>query len=147
MNRSIAYENSRHQLIRQLVYFDEKRSAFLDQYFPNYSKERTQTEQLLGAYSETLERILHENTPDSLNGTVLIGSRMRLDYLDDGSAEEYTIVFPHQADPYNNWISFLSPIGSQLLMARHNGTYSLDVPSGAMKVQIAELKYYHCSDL
>ncbi|NOU96355.1 transcription elongation factor GreAB [Paenibacillus sp. LMG 31456] len=147
MSHSIVLQGSRTQLINQLVYFDEQKKDFLDHYFPNSAKERGKIELLLSVYSVTLERILGVFTQENLNSTVLIGSRMKIVYLEDGYTESYTIVFPHQADPNSNKISFLSPIGFQLLMAKINETYQLKIPSGEIKVKLEEIIYNNCGDL
>ncbi|TDF96357.1 GreA/GreB family elongation factor [Paenibacillus piri] len=141
MNRSIPLQGSRTQLVNQLVYFDEQKQEFLDHYFPNSGRERLKIDQLLSDYAKTLEGILAGFTQESLNSTVLIGSRMRLLYVEDGLTESYTVVFPHQAEPNENKVSFLSPIGLQLLLAKTNETCRLKVPSGELEVRLEEIRY------
>ncbi|MFD0676101.1 MULTISPECIES: GreA/GreB family elongation factor [unclassified Paenibacillus] len=147
MSHSLLLQGSRTQLINQLVYFDEQKKDFLDQYFPNSAKERSKIELLLSVYSAALEKILGEFNEESLNSTVLIGSRMKISYLEDGFTDSYTIVFPHQAEPNSNKISFLSPIGLQLLMAKINETYQLKISSGEIDVKLQEIMYNNCGYL
>ena len=92
MNRSWA--GSKTQLINQLVYFDEEKAKFLEQYFTDQSKERTEMEKLLTLYCKKLEQIVADFNETSLQSTVLIGSQVKLRYEDDDSFETYTVVFP-----------------------------------------------------
>jgi transcription elongation factor GreA len=147
MSHSLALNGSRTQLISQLIYLNDEKTHFLDQYCPSYGHERSKIDQTLTAYSSTLEQILAEFSEESITSAVLIGSQVKLCYVEDDFTESYTIVFPHQADPNANKISFLSPIGSQLLMTRTNGTYQLKIPSGEVRVRVEEIKYMNRGDL
>ncbi|WP_054795645.1 GreA/GreB family elongation factor [Paenibacillus sp. EPM92] len=147
MNRSIMYQGSRTQLINQLVYFDEEKFNFLNQYFPEHNVKRSTVEQVLAVYATTLEKIVADLTEENLNSVALIGSQLELRYLDDDSPESYTIVFPHLADPNNNKISFLSPLGFQLLMAKSQETYRLDVPSGEIRLRVEGIKFVNSGDV
>jgi len=147
MSHSFVLQGSRMQLINQLVYFDDQQQEFLDQYFPGTPKDRVQIEQVLSEYSKTLENILSEFTQDQLNSTVLIGSQMKLLYIEGGFTETFTVVFPHQAEPSQNKISFLSPVGIQLLLGKVNQTYQIKNPSGGVEVRLEEIKYNNCGDL
>jgi transcription elongation factor GreA len=146
MNHSL--ENvSKTQLINQLVYLDEEKSNFLDQYFPAYGRDRHDMDQLLVSYCEELEKIIANSDEKSINATVLIGSQVKLRYLDDDFIENFSIVFPEQAKPDINHISFLSPIGKQLLMSKTTQTHKLNIPSGVIEVSIEEIQYMNCGDL
>lgn len=141
MNHSVVYEGSRTQLINQLVFFDDEKMNFLDQFFPEPNQKRSMVEQTLNVYISNLEKILSDFSADQLHSIALIGSQLELRYLDDHSTEQYTIVFPNQANPSENKVSFLSPLGFQLLMARHGETYQLDVPSGQISVKVEGIKF------
>lgn len=147
MNLSLLYQGSRAQLLNQLVYFDEEKMNFLDQYFPEHNSKRNSVEQMLTKYSGYLEHILSDLTAEKLNSVALIGSQLEIRYLDDDMDDTFTIVFPNQADPNENKISFLSPLGFQLLMAKRNEIASLDVPSGQISIQIKEIKYVNSGNL
>ncbi|MEI7024746.1 GreA/GreB family elongation factor [Paenibacillus sp. y28] len=146
MNHSFLLQGSRTQLVNQLVYFDEEKMNFLDHYCPGHTRDRLRNEQLLSVYTSTLEQLLADFTAERLNAMVLIGSQVRLHYVEDSFTELFTIVFPHQADPNKNMISFLSPIGHQLLLGRANESYPLLVPSGEITVRIEEIKYMNRGD-
>lgn len=141
MSHSMLYQGSRSQLVGQLVYFDEEKINFLDQYFPDFGPKRSSAERLISDYIKTVESISQNLTPESLNSTVLIGSELKLRYADDDSTETYTVVFPHLADPDRNQVSFLSPLGFQLLLKKVGDTCSLAIPSGQLAVTIEEIKF------
>ncbi|MCQ6559582.1 GreA/GreB family elongation factor [Paenibacillus mendelii] len=143
MSRSWA--GSKTQLINQLVYFDEEKAKFLEQYFTDQSKERTEMEKLLSLYCKTLEQIVSDVNETTLQSTVLIGSQVKLRYEDDDSLETYTVVFPHEAEPEYNRISFLSPIGRKLLMSTMMQSHELDIPSGVIKIHVEDIKYIPAS--
>ena len=60
---------------------------------------------------------------------------------DDDSFETYTVVFPHEAQPDYNRISFLSPIGRKLLMSTMMQSHELDIPSGVIKINVEDIQY------
>ena len=139
MNHSLLYQGSRTQLVQQLLFFDEEKLGFLNQYFPDRNKQRMAAEALLTRYCSALEQLLSDFNEEQLNAVVLIGSRLTLRFLDDGATDVYTIVFPNQAEPGDNKVSMLSPVGMQLLLARLGSTERLQVPSGELAVQIEDI--------
>ncbi|MEK5252628.1 GreA/GreB family elongation factor [Paenibacillus sp. FSL F4-0125] len=147
MNHSLIYEGSRTQLVQQLIYFDEEKIAFLNQYFPERSKQRSNAETLLSRYCSELEQLLSRFNGEELNSLVLIGSQLQLRYLDDNTTDTYTIVFPNQAEPNDNKISMFSPIGMQLLLAQIGSTCLLAIPSGELSVMIESIKFVNCGEV
>ncbi|RKN84354.1 GreA/GreB family elongation factor [Paenibacillus ginsengarvi] len=134
-------QTSRSQLVNQLVFFDEEKTNFLNQYFPNISPERNKIDRMLSVYTTTLEQMFSDYSYETLNSIVLIGSEVNLKYMDDGSAETYTIVFPHQANLSQNRVSFLSPVGSQLLLTPVNETRQLGTPAGEIEVKLEQIRF------
>lgn len=143
MSHSLLLEGSRTQLVNQLVYFDDGLLSFLDEYCPERNSQRALVEKTIAQYSSILESILQNFTTDKLNAYALIGSKVTVQYLDDQSTESYIIVFPANADPERHRISFLSPLGLQLLMAQKNDGYELEVPSGMIPVRIQDIQFYN----
>ncbi|CAM3484503.1 GreA/GreB family elongation factor [Marinicrinis lubricantis] len=145
MNHSYLH-TSKAQLLNQLVYFDEEKIYFIEHYFPHPSTERFDFEQLLTAYCKELERLVSNLDEELLHAQVLIGSQVKLRYLDDGFTESFSIVFPQQARPDAQIISFLSPIGKQLLLSRVGEIREIDVPSGTIQVSIEEIRFVNAGD-
>lgn len=147
MNHSLLLEGSRVQLIDQLVYLDEGLSSFMDEYFPTPNRQRKLVENTLTKYTSIIEGIVQNFTDRNLNTFVLIGSKVTIQYLDDGTSESFVLVFPSLADPDKNLISFLSPVGLHLLMAQKNEVYELEIPSGTVPVQVENIQYYNHGSL
>ncbi len=129
------------QLMNQLVYFDEEKSAFLDHYFPQHGRERQRAAQFLSDYTAALEKSVSTFDKGGLHSVVLIGSRVQTKDMEDQAKETFFIVFPNQADPDQNLISFLSPIGFQLLLAAPGEVRTIEVPTGSFTVLIEEVDY------
>jgi transcription elongation factor GreA len=56
--------------------------------------------------------------------------------IDDGEAEEYTIVGAAEADPRAGKISNESPLGKALLNHRPGDVFNVDAPGGSFKVKL-----------
>ncbi len=69
-------------------------------------------------------------------GVVNIGSRVTILEEGEDEEEEYTIVGTHEADPMNNRISFISPIGAAVYKHKEGETVSAETPMGTVRVKI-----------
>lgn len=80
--------------------------------------------------------------PDSSSlAQILIGTRVTLYYMDDGTEEGLTICFPEKTDPDQGRVSFLSPIGRQLLMNRRDEPIRLEMPIGPLDVIVRDIRF------
>jgi len=135
---------SRSHLINQLIFFDEQYTDFIHQYFPQHSSHRAGMEKLIRKYAGMLETLLEQSDSEllaSLHSVTLLGSKAKVVYEEDGYEESFTIVFPTEIDPDQNRISFLSPIGSQLLFSKAGERMILETPVGRHDVRIEEVKF------
>lgn len=143
MNPSLEAD-AREQWIRQLLYFEEQGPQFLNDYGPSGGPERFALDHLIERYMARLEELL-KGKPQSiatiLHSEVLIGSRVRVRDRDNGAVDEFTLVFPLRTDPERYHISFLSPIGRQLLLGSAGDWVSLQVPGGRLNVTIEDVDY------
>lgn len=142
MNHSNDLSRAREQLAAQLVLLGDEKKHFLDAYFAMSGKERMEMSEFLALYTQTLQKLLSDTdipASQALQGMVLIGSHVTLEYPDYAAHDSFTIVLPEQADADNNLISFLSPVGSQLLLARLGELISVNTPSGALRVLITAI--------
>lgn len=140
---------TRQHLAGQLTFFDEQQAIFLDKYYKEYGKERQQIDKLLREYMHRLESILQqddETLARALEQNVLIGSSVLIKYLDDGFEEEYTLVYPTEADPDHNRISFLSPLGKHLLMAECGEAKMIESPSDHFEIRIEKVKFAYMGE-
>lgn len=133
----------REGLIRQMIAFGDERSRFLDAYYPEYTNARLAADRLLSDYTRTLEELLKEKGEDALNRQVLIGSRVVITYLDDGSSETLMVSYPQAAalDTGMYRVSFLSPTGRSLLMRHCGDEPVVDAPSGPLRIRIDQIDF------
>ena len=71
---------------------------------------------------------------------VSIGTNVKLEYVDDGEVEEYSIVGSKEADPFANKISNESPIAKALFNHKVGDIVTVDSPNGSYQIEITEIK-------
>ncbi|MDF2936112.1 MAG: transcription elongation factor GreA/GreB [Paenibacillaceae bacterium] len=133
----------REFFVNQLIMFEDERLRFLDAYFPDFGNGRSQADQLLSDYIQVLKSHL-ASEEENWCGKVLVGSRVIISYLDDMSTETLTIVNPHHAVLPEDGsgecpVSFLSPMGRELLMKPCGELVHVQTPSGRLPVRIEEI--------
>jgi len=72
---------------------------------------------------------------------ITMNSRVRLRDLDSGEELIYTLVFPEKADPQQNKISILAPIGTALIGFRVGDMISWKVPRGVRRLKVEKVLY------
>lgn len=70
---------------------------------------------------------------------VAIGSKVKIEYVEDQDVEEYIIVGSKEADPFQNKISNESPIAKAILGLRVGDIVSVDSPNGKYDVKVVEI--------
>lgn len=76
---------------------------------------------------------------DVKSDQVVIGSKVKLEYVEDKDIEEYTIVGSKEADPFQNKISNESPIAQAILGLKVGEIVSVESPNGKYDVKIVEI--------
>ncbi len=69
--------------------------------------------------------------------TVGLGSCVKVER--NGTQVEYKIVGSNEADPFDNKISDMSPVGRALIGAKKGDTVSLEVPSGSVNLKVLDV--------
>ena len=72
---------------------------------------------------------------------ITMNSRVRLYDLDAEEELIFTLVFPEDADPAENKISVLAPIGMAMLGYRVGDTFEWEVPAGISRLRVLEILY------
>jgi len=139
MNHSLEADSLRDQLRLQLVVLGEEKQAFLDAHAPKQETERKQIYQFITDYVQFIKKEL-ESSDARLPSTVFIGCEVTISYLEDATSDTFRIVYPNDADPEQNCISFLSPVGRQLLMSRRDDIISVETPAGAMRMRMLHIQ-------
>lgn len=70
---------------------------------------------------------------------VSIGTKVKIEYIEDDELEEYTIVGSKEADPFANKISNESPIAKAIMGLEVGSVVSVDSPNGKYDVKIVEI--------
>ncbi len=71
---------------------------------------------------------------------ITMRSRVRLSF-GDSEDEEYTLVYPDEADLSENRISVLSPVGTAILGYRAGDVIDWDVPDGSIDIRVKSVVY------
>ena len=71
--------------------------------------------------------------------TVSIGTKVVIEYLEDGDTEEYSIVGSQEADPFTNKISNESPIAKAIMGKKVKDVVSVESPNGKYEVRIKKI--------
>lgn len=72
---------------------------------------------------------------------VTMNSRVRLRDMDSGEVEVYTLVYPPKADPGENRISVLAPVGTAIVGSRVGDVIEWPVPAGRRRLCVEEVVY------
>jgi len=72
---------------------------------------------------------------------VTMNSQVRIEDVDTGMENVYTLVFPSDAGIQEKKLSILAPIGTALLGARAGETVDWPVPAGVRTVRIKDVLY------
>lgn len=67
---------------------------------------------------------------------VIMGSRVRFEDLHTGEIEEYTLVYPDQADASAGRLSILAPVGTALIGYRADSIVDWPTPGGLRRLKI-----------
>ena len=67
---------------------------------------------------------------------VQIGTKVKIEYVEDKDIDEYTIVGSKESDPFSNKISNESPIAKAIIGKKIGDVVSVDSPNGKYDVKI-----------
>lgn len=68
-----------------------------------------------------------------------IGTKVKIEYIDDDETEEYSIVGSKEADPFENKISNESPIAQAIMGLKVGDIASVASPNGQYNVKVLEI--------
>lgn len=105
-----------------------------------YDAARTEQAVVEGKIQE-LERLIDNAVviQEVKTDKVVIGSTVKLEYVEDGEVEVYTIVGSKEADPFANKISNESPIAKAIMGLKVGSVVTVDSPNGQYQVKILEI--------
>lgn len=85
---------------------------------------------------ERAEIIPDQEAPADL---ITLNATARLLNLDTGETMELTLVSPGQADPFEEKVSVLAPIGAAMLGYRTGSTFEWDTPRGRCSLRVEQV--------
>jgi transcription elongation factor GreA len=141
MNLS-AIQNKEY-FIQQLVYIDENIKELTNLYLSS-TPIQERLKHFFNLYVLEVEDLLKVNQKNnfiSFFPKVFIGTKVTVLYDEDNETEDYVICYPEQSNPDGGYISFLSPVGRQLLFKNIGDRISLKIPTGELSVTIKEISF------
>jgi transcription elongation factor GreA len=129
--------------VQQLVYIDENIKELTVQYFSS-TPIQERLKHFFNIFVLEVEELLNNNQLNdniSFFPKVYIGTKVTVLYDEENDTEDYVICYPEQSDPDSGYISFLSPVGRQLLFKNIGDNISLKIPTGELSVTIKEISF------
>lgn len=143
MNHSLEALTEKEFFITQLTYIDENHQDLNGLYLSSTPlKERRRD--FLSIYVREVEQYLalcNQAPAKQPLRKVLIGTKVTILFDGEDDREAYHICLPEESDPDNGCISFLSPVGRQLLLKNLGEKTSLMIPSGQLDVVIENISW------
>ncbi|NLK00934.1 MAG: GreA/GreB family elongation factor [Clostridia bacterium] len=150
MSDCILSERACRNLEKQLYAFEDIKSSFFDEYFPEPSVERSQCEDLIKDYMIRLGTLVKgaakSRNADNQLPFVTIGSMVEVFDLDFQETYEFRVIIPSkeayrisERDGISN-VSCFSPTGKALLLKREGETIEVEAPGGTFCYKITSIK-------
>ena len=131
-------------LNRHLEELEEAKFKFIDECFPEPSKERTEFEEMMIEYLKQVNYLLKKGVKsqdaDSNIPFVIIGTEVEVQDLTDQEIYKYHIVNPLRDNLKPGDVSFLSPVGKSLLLNRVGDIVEVNAPAGIFKYKIISIR-------
>lgn len=91
--------------------------------------------------SEELEQGKVINSRKIPKGVVTMHSKVRVRDREEDETEEYTLVYPEQADINDGKLSVLAPLGMALLGAKVGQVVRFEAPAGPRRLKVEKILY------
>lgn len=98
-------------------------------------------ESVIATLSRRLQESLHVDDCDLPSTIVSMRSIVLLSDTASGEVEEFTLVYPDEADILHGKLTVLAPIGLSVLGSRIGQTLRVPVPSGERSLHIEDILY------
>ncbi len=122
-------------MIQQLTDLEEQKNIILDQYYPEPTLKRTNFEKMLDNYMNHLESFIKSARVTDSNYVncpfVVVGSHVEVIDVEENESYTLRVVSPltDKATISSECVSYLSPIGSSLLLKKINDEFQVETPS------------------
>jgi transcription elongation factor GreA len=130
----------RTDFISQLLYFDEEFSEELSRTSVGLA-EKNKVISLAEQYCAQLDHLLKQGEQILQSAPrVLIGSKVTIRYEPDQDEDSYVLVLPNFSNIDDGHISFLSPLGMNLLLGQVGDLVEVNSPAGMYQVRIIKIE-------
>lgn len=129
--------------VQQLNYIDENIKELTNLYLSS-TPIQERLKHFFNLYVLEVEDLLKANKRKEIISffpKVFIGTKVTVLYDEENETEDYVICYPEQSDPDLGYISFLSPVGRQLLFKNLGDKVSIKIPTGELSVTIKEISF------
>ncbi|WP_164985334.1 GreA/GreB family elongation factor [Ammoniphilus sp. CFH 90114] len=132
----------RRSLVKQLIFIDENRIELVNLYLAA-TRGKEKDYDFFGRYITKIESFLRDfdNRFSPKMDTVYIGCEVSILYNEENEEEKFTICFPDHSNPDDGHVSFLSPVGRQLLLRGVGETLTLTTPLAEVAVTIKDIEF------
>jgi transcription elongation factor GreA len=134
---------TKNYYVQQLHYLDENIKELTNLYLSS-TPVQERLKHFFNLYVLEVEELLKTNKRNEIIShflKVFIGTKVTVLYDDEYETEDYVICYPEQSDPDLGYISFLSPVGRQLLFKNLGDKVSIKIPTGELLVTIKEISF------
>jgi transcription elongation factor GreA len=129
--------------VQQLNYIDENIKELTNLYLSS-TPIQERLKHFFNLYVLEVEHLLTTNKRNEIISffpKVFIGTKVTVLYDEENETEDYVICYSEQSDPDLGHISFLSPVGRQLLFKNLGDKVSIKIPTGELLVTIKEVSF------
>lgn len=147
MSKFIITQRIFEMLVQHLISVGEEKQYVIEKYYPSYTHERNEFEELINSYMNNLENIIkHKIAIDDKTSEacplVLIGSNIYIKDLSDNTVEKLQLVSPFmgKVDLSLDSASYLSPMGRALLLKKPGDLVSVETPMGLLNYNIQSIE-------
>ncbi|WP_063252491.1 GreA/GreB family elongation factor [Neobacillus niacini] len=129
--------------VQQLNYIDDNIKELTNLYLSS-TPIQERLKHFFNLYVLEVEDLLKTNKRNEIISffpKVFIGTKVTVLYDEEDETEDYVICYPEQSDPDLGYISFLSPVGRQLLFKNLGDKVSIKIPTGELLVTIKEISF------
>lgn len=137
MSKYLISKRIHEMLIKHLIKIEEEKLCVIDKYYPVWTNERNDFQELLDSYINGVENIIYNEVTVDENATdncpiAIIGSQIMLKDCYTNKTEEMQIVSPFmgEIDLNVDSASYLSPMGRAFLLKKVKDNVKVETPMG-----------------
>lgn len=147
VSKTIISRKIYEMLVKHLIKIEDEKLCVIDKYYPVWTNERSDFQELLDSYIKNVENIIYNevHVDDSASDEcpfVIIGSQIILRDCYTNKIEEMQIVSPFmgEVDLNVDSASYLSPMGRAFLLRKIKDDVKVETPMGIFQYIVEDIK-------